>query len=374
MAKKKKKNRKNQKKQVNPGVKALDIILSVALVAGVCYGGYHVAANGVKIDQTTTYYTPDEIQESTEAPTEEAGIIYGNEEYPNSAIHTGTLILVNNNNACETGEAGLVSLGLKKLDADNHSFAGVTDNELSVTEDMADALLAMFDGFYNETFDDNILVVSRYRSQEHQQELYDEDLEKTGLDYSERVSLPGYSEHQTGMGVDLELVDGEYDGTGTYAWIDEHCAEYGIILRYPEDKQEITGITFEPWHYRYVGIPHAAFIMEHGMCLEEYIDYVKEFPYDGEHLEITGTDGKLYEVYYFPEDTEYETTMVPVPGGGLPYTVSGNNVDGFIVTVELGDAPAGGAVDTTDAEQPAEEESSEDTADGEAESPEESVE
>lgn len=331
MAKRKKKQNKS-----NASARTVDVLLSLALVAGLGVGGWQLAAKGIKIDQTTTYYSPE--AETTEPLPEENSIVYGNEEYPNTEVHNGSLVLVNNTNACvPVNENVLVSLGIRKLEEENHSFAGVTDNDLLVTAEMADALLSMFDGFYNETYDDNILVVSGFRSEEKQKSLYDQDLEATGLDYSDRVSMPGYSEHQTGLGVDLELVDAEYDGTGIYEWIDEHCAEYGIILRYPENKTTYTGIIFEPWHYRYVGKPHASAIMGRGLCLEEYIDLIKEYPYDGEHLEVIDTDGKIYEIYYYPEDTAYDTTMVPVPGGGLQYTVCGNNVDGFIVTVDTGE-------------------------------------
>lgn len=359
--------RKKKKNQTNAGARAADVILSIALVAGLGFGGWQLVANGVKIDQTTTYYTPEE--ETTEPLPDENSIVYGNEEFPNTEVHNGSLVLVNNSNACvPVNENLLVSLGIRKLEEENHSFAGVTDNDLLVTSEMADALLAMFDGFYNATFDDNILVISGFRSEEKQQSLYDQDLANTGLDYSDRVSIPGYSEHQTGLGVDLELVDGDYDGTGIYEWIDEHCAEYGIILRYPESKTTFTGITFEPWHYRYVGKPHASVIMERGLCLEEYIDLIKEYPYDGEHLEVTDTDGKIYEIYYYPEDTAYDTTMVPVPGGGLQYTVCGNNVDGFIVTVDTGKT-----ADVPDAQDAPEEDEGdpEDVPEDEQEAPEE---
>ena len=152
---------------------------------------------------------------------------------------------------------------------------------------MPKMIVNLFDAFYAETYDNNIIVQSGYRSQERQQELYDEDLQSTGLDYSEKVAKPGFSEHQTGLGIDLTLYQAEYDGTGDYSWINEHCAEYGFILRYPENKTSVTKFQFEPWHYRYVGVPHARYITDSGLCLEEYIDLLYGFPCDGEHLQIT---------------------------------------------------------------------------------------
>ena len=99
------------------------------------------------------------------------------------------------------------------------------------------------------------------------------------------VNPPGKSEHQTGLAADIctsEMVNKygslpeQFAQTDEYAWLYDHCDEYGFILRYPEDKEEITGITFEPWHYRYVGIEYAKEIMDQKICLEEYIENLKQ--------------------------------------------------------------------------------------------------
>ena len=84
---------------------------------------------------------------------------------------------------------------------------------------------------------------------------------------------PGSSEHQTGLALDINTasVQAHFENTPTYAWLVEHCAEYGFILRYPEGKERITGYRFEPWHYRYVGREHAEEIMRRGLTLEEYL-------------------------------------------------------------------------------------------------------
>ncbi len=338
-----KKNSKKKEKapKESGGKRALDVFLSLVLLGGIGFGAYYVVSNGSKIDQTTTYVTESTPEETTE-PTEETKTIFQTEIYQNTEIHAGDLILVNNQTEYLGSEDDIISLYEKKLEADCHSFS-VRDGELMVREKAAEQLIAMFDAFYNETYDDNIVVLSGYRSKERQQELYDEDLLNTGLSYSERVAKPGHSEHQTGYCVDLSLVgDADYDGTGVYAWIDEHCYEYGFVLRYPESKISITEIQYEPWHYRYVGVPHAYYMTTGNLCLEEYMQLLKQYPYDGEHLMITNSDGRIYEVYYVAADAAYDSTMVPVPGA-LEYTVSGNNADGFIVTVdtgETGDIPA----------------------------------
>ncbi len=98
------------------------------------------------------------------------------------------------------------------------------------------------------------------------------------------VNPPGKSEHQTGLAADIcapELVykynslPQEFEDTEAYKWLYENCAKYGFILRYPKDKEDQTGITFEPWHYRYVGIEQAKEIMSRKISLEEYIEQLK---------------------------------------------------------------------------------------------------
>ena len=85
------------------------------------------------------------------------------------------------------------------------------------------------------------------------------------------VALPGTSEHQLGLALDI-IAEFDADNTATWQWLKQHCAEYGFILRYPADKEEITGISYEPWHFRYVGVEAAREIMSSGVCLEEYLE------------------------------------------------------------------------------------------------------
>lgn len=310
-----------------------DVVLSLALLAGIGYGGYYLATSGTAVEQNENY--TDHPVEATTEETAESQISYDTLEIANTEMYNGNLILVNNDTPFQGNEDDLVSLYEVMLEQDCHSF-GVRDGEVRVRRENAENLIAMFNAFYNETFDNNIVVQSGYRSPERQQELYDEDLQNTGLDYSERVSKSGYSEHQTGWCVDLTLAGNDYDGTGVYSWIDEHCSAYGMILRYPENKTSVTNISFEPWHYRYVGRPHAEYIMKSGLCLEEYITLLYGYAYDAEHLQIADAENKLYEVYYYPADAVAEKTLLPVPADKA-YSVSGNNKDGFIVTVDTGE-------------------------------------
>lgn len=149
---------------------------------------------------------------------------------------------------------------------------------------IARALLDMIQAGKREGY--GIWIVSSYRTMEKQIDLYQKQVEKWrrqgySLEAAEEkagtmVAFPGTSEHQLGLAVDL--VSSEYTGlderqekTGSYQWLVKHCAEYGFILRYPNDKTELTDIIYEPWHFRYVGVEAAREIMDQGICLEEYL-------------------------------------------------------------------------------------------------------
>ena len=131
----------------------------------------------------------------------------------------------------------------------------------------------------------SLWISSGYRSVQRQSELFDRAVEENlgngmGQQQAEAVAAlsvarPGCSEHNTGLAIDLNGVREDFDTTPEYEWLTEHAAEYGFILRYPEDKQEITKIRFEPWHYRYVGVEHAKAMQERHFCLEEYVEYLE---------------------------------------------------------------------------------------------------
>lgn len=130
------------------------------------------------------------------------------------------------------------------------------------------------------------LICSSYRTDKKQKALYDAQVKSClNQGYSREEALkqaavwvapPGTSEHQLGLAVDIvsssyQLLDEAQENTPEQKWLMRHCAEYGFILRYPTNKSNITGIGYEPWHYRYVGTDAAKTIMEQGICLEEYL-------------------------------------------------------------------------------------------------------
>ncbi len=135
------------------------------------------------------------------------------------------------------------------------------------------------------------VICSAYRTGEKQTRLFNNKVERCLAEgYSQEeaeeeagkwVAFPGTSEHQLGLALDIvsednQVLDESQEKTPEQQWLMENCHKYGFILRYPEDKSEITGISYEPWHYRYVGKEVAAEIMEQGLCLEEYLENIKQ--------------------------------------------------------------------------------------------------
>ena len=131
------------------------------------------------------------------------------------------------------------------------------------------------------------LICSSYRSQERQQELYDNkvqrvmaegvSLEAAQAEAARWVARPGTSEHQTGLAVDIvslsnQMLDETQESTPEFQWLAENAWKYGFILRYPNDKSEKTGIAYEPWHFRFVGKEAAEEMHDLGLCLEEYLE------------------------------------------------------------------------------------------------------
>ena len=143
-------------------------------------------------------------------------------------------------------------------------------------------LQEMFDAAKED--DIHMFVADGYRSKAEQEKIMDEKVseykEKIPVEFIAKymakkwVAVPGTSEHQLGLAVDINADIYNY-GWEVYGWLDKHAHEYGFIQRYPEDKTRITGISYEPWHYRYVGVEVATEMYEKNLCLEEYLDSLK---------------------------------------------------------------------------------------------------
>lgn len=252
-----------------------------------------------------------------------------------SDIYKGPLMLVNNSNRCDIDGDGLSGF----LDRSNGRYF-VSDGDVLANSITINAANEMFESFFNVAGKTQVMVASCYRSYVKQQELYEEEQQNPSAGVSAAwVAKPGYSEHQTGYAMDLALFDkasettGDYDGTGVYSYLNENCHKFGFIIRYASDKTDITGINYEPWHFRYVGIPHAVYMKQKNLCLEEYISFLKENTNEDAPLIISDSEsGESWTVYRVA--SEGYITELPVPEE-YGYEVSGDNCGGYIVTAEM---------------------------------------
>ncbi len=183
-----------------------------------------------------------------------------------------------------------------------------------------------------------IVPVSGYRTMQEQQTIYADTLREHGEDFTQKyVAIPGCSEHQTGFAVDLALnretidfIRPDFPYTGICERFRDISIQYGFIERYPAGHEHITCIAHEPWHFRYVGYPHSETMKKSALTLEEYTDYLKQFPYQSNHLRLK-INWRNYEVFYVSVQNGKEVIIeIPV---GIPCQVSGNNVDGVVVTL-----------------------------------------
>lgn len=186
-----------------------------------------------------------------------------------SADRPWNLVLVNSNHPMEEGYVPELT-----------EFRG----GCSVDSRIADAAEKMLNDAENAGM--KIVICSAYRSVARQEQVFGESMKervKDGMDYwdaycetAKNVAEPGTSEHALGLALDLisnqyTELDQRQENTKEAKWLAENCHKYGFILRYPPEKTAITGIIYEPWHYRYVGVEHATRIMELGVTLEEYL-------------------------------------------------------------------------------------------------------
>lgn len=144
-----------------------------------------------------------------------------------------------------------------------------------VTQDTYDAFLNLWNAGKEQNY--YFMVSSAYRTYEHQEEVYNDYKKSRGEEYADKIAArPGFSEHQTGYSLDIfekSTTQKNFHTTESYNWLKNNAHKYGFILRYPEDKEDITGYSFESWHYRYVGKEVATYIYENGITFDEYYAY-----------------------------------------------------------------------------------------------------
>ncbi|CRK81168.1 VanY-A/VanY-F/VanY-M family D-Ala-D-Ala carboxypeptidase [Neobacillus massiliamazoniensis] len=236
-------------------------------------------------------------------------------EIKKEQIFQGNLLLVNNKYPVHQGsiKQDIVDLYTHKELTKGY---GLLDSKTKLSEEVAHKFSNMIVAAEKEGIC-HFLLTSGFRDFDEQNALYN----KMGSDYA----LPaGYSEHNLGLSLDVGSTQMKMDEASEGKWIEENAWKYGFILRYPKDKTDVTGIKYEPWHIRYVGLPHSAIMKEKNLVLEEYLAYLKE-----EKNISVSVNGKKYKVSYYPIS---QNTTIKVPNNHH-YEISGNNMDGVIVTV-----------------------------------------
>lgn len=206
---------------------------------------------------------PESTPEPTPVPTEEPG-----SDLPDVDLTSWEMILVNKDNPI--GE-----------DYAPPEIAELDDNGCPVDSRIAEALTSFAEGARAEGL--SVYLSSGYRPYSEQQYLYQTKIGQVGSaeEAAKIVTPPGTSEHQTGLCCDITDIyrnpkTTDLENTETFQWLLAHCQDYGFILRYPEDKQDITQVMYEPWHFRYVGVEAATYIMENNLCLEEFVALYNE--------------------------------------------------------------------------------------------------
>ncbi len=350
-----KNNRKKKGKINKDGILAIIMLFLVVVLAAIiiicCVKAIvDTAGSGTTTDpaQTTTgASTTDSPKDPVYAAPQEGAWNYGytTVDRLNSAVHEGDLIVVNYMHAYtfpssinlvemygQPGRGPVYTLGSGM----KYNINGVEKTKsLELSRHIVSSLEAMLSDMKNAnsslTDTRKLQILSGYRTLEYQQYLYDKETVE-GL-----TAQAGYSEHHTGLTFDIKVWYTQENrsedlNAAEQAWIVQNCAKYGFILRYTDNKQDITGILNEDWHFRYVGVAHATYMVEHDLCLEEYIALLrKDYDYGKAPLNYTA-EGKDYTIYYIPASVEKDITKLYVPATGH-YEISGNNVDGFIVTV-----------------------------------------
>lgn len=241
-------------------------------------------------------------------------------------IHKGSLILVNADYEYTFPEG---DIDVDTLYNNKNGCYEAGDNVTKLDRTVITQINSMMEAFAASqgAASTDLFIIDGFRTFEEQADRHSSGISKT--------FEAGHCDYHTGRTFDMYRFDTTsstgysiFSAEGNYEWFAENAGNYGFIVRYPQGKEAETGENARAYTYRYVGPAHASYINANGLCLEEYIALLKEHTKDNP-LE-TMANGLSYSVYYVPA-SEGETE-ISVPKDSL-YEISGNNADGFIVTV-----------------------------------------
>lgn len=280
--------KKRRKKKISRQALILRWIMILVLILLIFFGIKKIASAFSRVDESTAVTTTAEDMSDTSQKTADGtadSTADGTEDSMTEPESTSAeeidnawaMFLVNNQNPLPDDYDKRISV--KKVYSNG-------ERDFEFDERAADYLIDMFAAAKKDGI--NLTVNSSYRTIEYQQYNFDRSVQQrvnNGMSYEEavldtekEVAYPGKSEHNAGLSADIfsdEYVSFDDDGfknTKAYAWLMENAADYGFILRYPEGKEAETGIIYEPWHYRFVGVYYAHKVQDSGLCLEEFFE------------------------------------------------------------------------------------------------------
>lgn len=251
----------------------------------------------------------------------------------------GSLFLVNQNYpvAKEYKSNQMINLA-----ANTSQYLRVSKNDMYIDEVVFTPLKSMLNDLYADGAN-KLVLISAYRSYQTQNGLFQSrvnalkaslGLEKAQRKVATSTAIPGSSEHQTGLAIDFSQINNmslgqNFAATTEGQWLENNSWKYGFVVRYAMDKMDITGIMYEPWHLRYVGVPHAEIMYKLDLCLEEYMDYISR----EKALDFTDYQGYTHRVYYF-NATNSEALLSFLYLSDSVQSISGDGKGGIIVTTK----------------------------------------
>ena len=324
---------------------AMWLVAAVSIVRYVNDDGAPVDTDAIPSDSNSAEQTNDDLTTPDTEAQQPTPVGYIDVKMAKDAYKYGDLILINSTYTYDQSKDTTLKKQLVSVWEYARQNLVVSQMADMLRMDTVGAMNEMFAAFKAETGLSGYCLRPDYAycTREDQQKWYDACVVKYSNNASAYEFKGGESEHETGRAFDLKV---EVNNAGVhirnadsaYLWIYDNCYKYGIIYRYPATKVEITGVSMAATsthadHFRYVGKAAAAAMHDNDWCLEQLIAEMSKYTFDGDHLAVTGADGTKYEMYSYPANPDGETN-VKVPEGS-DYSISGNNIDGFIITITL---------------------------------------
>ncbi len=287
--------------------------------------------------------------------------------------NTGLLVLDNKDHSYTANAQDLVPIYSYLFNANGEQVMTTSSMNVSGNKDMFVHLNSMISDFAAATSLRTIMVTNStyllegrvYKTQydiPKQQDQQDNAKKEEKAESGNTPSSAGCYEHLTGLAVDLHLYEKdkgtypEFTGEGKYAWINENCWKYGFVLRYPGEKQSVTGVEGKKNHYRYVGQAYAKVMHDNDLVLEELYEFLDKYTYE-DPLLITTSDGKERMIYSAALDKENSETTIPTPElsrSDFGYEITGNGSGRVYICADVGISEAPPAQDSSNAQSQSE--------------------